>query len=162
MTTEETRDDYEAVRHLVARWAHLLDQRSFEEVAACWSSSPDASLHSEGKQYTGREDIRAYLESSTKASDRALHLRHKLSSLCISVNGTTATSSVYVDVDHLDLDTGTVEVVSGRYDDRLVKEAGQWLLIERRVGFPESFGYSYSRGRVSESADVEVSARVEL
>jgi hypothetical protein len=63
----------------------------------------------------------------------------------LTIDGDTATSSTYFDADSIGPD-GNVRVISGRYDDVMVKEGGQWFFTDRTI----TVLYHYSPGKGEE------------
>ena len=60
-------------------------------------------------------------------------LHHKIESPVIKVAGNQATASCYLDADAITKSTDKPMVVFGRYDDKLVKDAGRWWFKERKI-----------------------------
>ena len=120
----------EAVRELVARYAHLVDRGRIDELVLLFTA--DATLEANDlPPACGREAIRAFLgDTKTRlaaATARPL-IRHHVTNLTIDVTGHTATAAAYFLVvtergpDHW-----------GRYRDRFVRGDGQWWFQHRRV-----------------------------
>jgi uncharacterized protein (TIGR02246 family) len=121
----------EAIRDLVARYAHAADRGRFDEVAQLFTER--GTLHlPDGRELVGREAIRTFL-AGTGAEIRDAtarpFIRHHVSSHRIIVDGgDAATGFAYFFVvtergpDHW-----------GRYADRYVEADGAWLFAERRV-----------------------------
>ena len=121
----------EAIRELVAAYAHAADTGRFDEVAGLFAAdgvleTPDQVAHS------GRAAIRAFLggTGAALASATAVPLiRHHVSNLRITVTGADdATGTAYFLVvtergpDHW-----------GRYRDRYVRTDEGWRFAHRRV-----------------------------
>jgi SnoaL-like domain len=72
-------------------------------------------------------------------------MRHKIFEPLLTVTGNTATAATYFDADSVE-ENGAVRIVTGRYDDLLVKEQGQWFFKERTI----TVFYRYSPGQCQE------------
>jgi hypothetical protein len=123
----------EAVRDLVARYAHGADRGRSGEVAALFADDGTLELP-DGRVLTGPAAIRGFLDETAarvqSAGSTAGPLRHHVSSHRVVVDGAdTATGYAYFLVvsargpDHW-----------GRYADRYVRTAaGAWRFASRRV-----------------------------
>jgi hypothetical protein len=121
----------EAIRDVIARYNHAGDRGRLDALLACFS--PDGEMDLEGVPLLrGREAIRGHLEGVVrdlaKSTARAT-LRHHVSSLLIELTGadTANAFSYFVTYTEIGLDHW------GRYQDRLVRQGGAWLLSHRRV-----------------------------
>ncbi|MBX3025746.1 nuclear transport factor 2 family protein [bacterium] len=121
----------EAIRELVAAYAHAADSGRFDEVAGLFAA--DGVLETPDRvEHRGRDGIRAFLggTGAALASVTAAPLiRHHVSNLRIAVSGADdATGAAYFFVvtergpDHW-----------GRYRDRYVRGAEGWRFAHRRV-----------------------------
>lgn len=121
----------EAIRELVARYAHAADGGRFDAVVA--SFAPDGVLETpDGVAHRGRAAIDAFLgatRSALAAATRRAVIRHHVSNLHLDVtDAATASGAAYFFVvtergpDHW-----------GRYRDRYACLDGRWLFAERRV-----------------------------
>jgi len=121
----------EALRDLVARYAHAADGGRFDELVGLFA--PDGVLETPDKtEHRGRAAIRAFLagtQASLAEATQAGWIRHHVSNLALLVSGPAeATGAAYFFVvtergpDHW-----------GRYRDRYVEIDGHWLFAHRRV-----------------------------
>ena len=121
----------EALRDLVAAYAHAADSGRFDEVAGLFA--PDGVLETpDHVEHRGREAIRAFLGGTGAALAGATSvpiIRHHVSNLRLAVTGRDdATGAAYFLVitergpDHW-----------GRYRDRYVRRDDRWLFAHRRV-----------------------------
>ena len=141
-----TIDDYEGARQVLSRYCHALDQGKLGEVGALFHYNAVFSVSFEGQKHTGREAIQAWYERFFRQRPgQYRHMRHKIFEPLLTVNGTTATASTYFDADSVEQD-GAVRVVTGLYNDILVKEQGQWFFKDRTI----SVFYRYSPGTCQE------------
>jgi len=121
----------EAIRELVAGYAHAGDSGRFDEVVAAFA--PDGVLETPDQvEHRGREAIAAFLRGTGTLLAGATSvplIRHHVSNLRLAVTGPDdATGAAYFLVvtergpDHW-----------GRYRDRYVRRDGLWLFAHRRV-----------------------------
>jgi uncharacterized protein (TIGR02246 family) len=133
----------EAIRELVARYAHCADGGRFDELVALFA--PDGVLAIDGREpLRGRDAIRAFLVETATSLARGgapKRLFHHVTSHSITVHDReTASGAAYFLVmtadgpDHW-----------GRYRDRYVACGGTWLFGERQVRV-ERFAADSARG----------------
>ena len=120
-------DDYEEIRQLLARYAHLMDSESSDGVAGLFSE--DGVFEVLGESFEGRSAIagmvRRYADAGALANTRHLTLNS-----VISVDGRSATgTSDWVAIRAEG--AGWAILAVGRYEDQLVKKDG-WQLRRRR------------------------------
>jgi ketosteroid isomerase-like protein len=136
-------NDYEGARQLLSRYCFALDRGKLEELGALFHRDAVFSVSFDnGHQHTGRATIQAWYERFfQQRPGQYKYMRHKIYEPLMTVKGNTATSSTYFDADSVEGD-GKVRVVTGRYDDTLVQEEGQWFFQERTI----TVFYRYSPG----------------
>lgn len=142
-TAAPAASDYEGARQLLSRYCFALDGGKLEELGPLFHREAVFSVSFEnGQQHTGRETIQAWYERFfQQRPGQYRHMRHKIYEPLLTVNGNTATAAAYFDADSVEAD-GKVRVVTGRYDDTLVREQGQWFFKERTI----TVLYRYSPG----------------
>lgn len=142
-TAAPATSDYEGARQLLSRYCFALDGGKLEELGPLFHREAVFSVSFEnGQQHTGRETIQAWYERFLQQRPgQYRHMRHKIYEPLLTVNGNTATAATYFDADSVEAD-GKVRVVTGRYDDTLVREQGQWFFKERTI----TVLYRYSPG----------------
>jgi len=146
-TRAETAGDPEGARQLLSRYCHALDQGRLADLGSLFHRDAEFSVSFEGEQkHTGRETIQAWYDRFfQQRPGQYRHMRHKIFEPLLTINGNTATAATYFDADSVD-EGGSVRVVTGRYDDVLVKEQGQWFFKERTI----TVLYHYSPGQCQE------------
>ena len=146
-TRPETASDYEGARQLLSLYCHALDQQRLADLGSLFHRNAAFSVSFEGEQkHTGRETIQAwYGRFFQQRPGQYRHMRHKIFEPLLMVDGNSATAATYFDADSVD-EAGTVRVVTGRYDDVLIKEQGQWFFKERTI----TVLYRYSAGQCQE------------
>ncbi|MGU3401316.1 nuclear transport factor 2 family protein [Brucellaceae bacterium D45D] len=129
-----TRLDAEsAVRRLIARYAHAMDEGRFEAVA-------DLLRHAEfdvvGKSSTGRDDILTFLEAGIQRhADGTPRTWHAVDNSLIDVDpsGEKAASVSYYTV-HQEVDGFPLQpIVAGKYFDQFERHDGEWRFTRRAV-----------------------------
>lgn len=146
-TNTETASDYEGARQILSLYCHALDQQRLTDLGSLFHRDATFSVSFEGEQkHSGRETIEAwYGRFFQQRPGQQRHMRHKIFEPLLMVDGNTATAATYFDADSVD-QGGAVRVVTGRYDDILVKEQGQWFFKERTI----TVLYHYSAGQCQE------------
>ena len=136
-------DDHEAVRGVLSRYCFALDSGNVSELSSLFHRQADFSVSFEnGQKHKGRDTIHSwYTHFFQQRPDQYQHMRHKLFEPLITISGKTATTSTYFDSESKDAH-GQIQMITGRYDDSLIKEDGQWLFKERTI----RIFYNYSPG----------------
>ena len=134
---ETTRATHEAgIRRVIDRYCHAVDRGSADDVAALFHSEGTllATFEDDGV-YKGRAAIRQwYAEYHRDFRAKLSHLRHKISNILIDFEGEDEARVVsYLDADII-IEGDTVPRAGiGRYDDRFVRENGEWCFGERAI-----------------------------
>jgi hypothetical protein len=139
--------DYQDVCQVLSRYCFALDRGRFEDLGPLFHRDAIFSVSFEnGQKHTGRETIQAWYERFfQQRPGRYRHMRHKIYEPLVTINGNAATTATYFDADSVDQE-GKIYVITGRYDDSLVKENGQWFFHERTI----TVFYHYSPGNGQE------------
>ena len=129
-------EDIILIQNHLNAYCHAVDRGTLDEVIDLFHADAVMTPAYDGSDpVNGRDAIRAWYANYNLyyRSDQVSHLRHKVMTPSIQVNGNEATSSVYFDADALDVEKNEAMVVFGRYDDKLVKEGGRWLFKDRVI-----------------------------
>ena len=128
-------DDVIAIEQVLNRYCHKLDRGDVPAVIALFAEDAVLIPEYEGTgPHEGREAIQSwYTRYSAQTNAAARGLRHKISTAMIEVNGDRAESVCYLDADSVDPQTGARSLAGGRYEDKLVRRDGSWLISERRI-----------------------------
>jgi hypothetical protein len=141
-SAEPSVEDWMAIQQLLHRYCHALDRGSVEEVVELFHrDAVFLPAYESDARHVGRDAVRdwyANYDRTLRANVR--FLRHKISCPAIEVSGNEATSVCYLDADAIPAGSDQSIVLVGRYEDKLVKDAGRWWFKERKI-----IGY-YSRG----------------
>ena len=118
-------EDELALRDLQARYIDAVNRYNETDWAATWSDS--ASWNLLGMEVEGKAAIVQLWQGAMGSFDFALMM---LNSGTVQVDGDTATGRWYV-TEHIKPKEGEPNITLGVYDDRYVKENGQWLFAHR-------------------------------
>lgn len=124
-------EEKEAIRETIARYCHYFDSGDFDRWLDLFT--PDGVFQVDtAARFEGHEELRAFL-GTMPLSNGAPDIRHYVTNVIVDLHGTEARAHSYVVVAP---GTGAFRViVTGRYDDRLVRTARGWRFKERRVSF---------------------------
>jgi 3-phenylpropionate/cinnamic acid dioxygenase small subunit len=121
--------DREEIRDLVVRYAHAVDRRAWDEVAACFSADATADYgYFRGRVGEVLEKIRAGLDGF----DATMHF---VANHLADVRGDDATAETYALCVHRGARGGVARevTVALRYLDRLVRTPAGWRIARRDV-----------------------------
>ena len=121
--------DRAAIQDLLVRYAHCVDRRDLEGVAACFTA--DAA-------YTGSLGDGTIQNALLALRDRMLRYEstmHLLGNQLIEIDGDRARSETYAIAHHRLNSNGDRRnlVVGVRYEDELVRRDGRWMICRRTV-----------------------------
>ncbi len=127
--------DEAAIRRVIDRYCHAVDRGSADDVAALFHPNGRLVVSLEDNDgYNGREAVREWYANYHKYfRARLTHLRHKISNIQIDLNGDEARVVSYMDADLIAKDETTPRQAIGRYDDRFVRDGGEWYFAERTI-----------------------------
>ena len=139
--------DYEGARQLLSRYCFALDSGRLDELGRLFHREAVFSVSFDGgRRHSGRDTIQTWYSQFYQARPGQFrHTRHKIYEPLLTRQGDTMTAATYFDSDSLGPD-GNVRIISGRYDDIMVKEEGQWFFKDRTI----TVLYHYSPGRGEE------------
>ncbi len=60
-------------------------------------------------------------------------MRHKIESPLTEISGNEAASTCYLDADSITISKNEPNIAFGRYDDKFIKDNGQWWFKERTI-----------------------------
>jgi ketosteroid isomerase-like protein len=118
--------DEDAIRRTIAQYCQLCDDGRFDEWADLYTD--DATFSVMGMTYTGRADVKAFIEKGQAPERRGKHLCFNS---IIDIDGDSAraiTDYVFIDKQH-------AITSAGRYHDRLIRQPDRWRFAERRILF---------------------------
>src|SRR5262245_37674441 len=115
-----------AIQELCARYCHTIDSQDSEGWAQCFTT--DGVFEFDGWAIRGRSALAEYAEVHA----RVMRCRHLTLNCLYEVRGDRATGRATTVVT-LATDGGYKILGQGAYEDRLIKEDGQWRIAYRRV-----------------------------
>jgi 3-phenylpropionate/cinnamic acid dioxygenase small subunit len=118
--------DEDAIRRTIAQYCQLCDDGRFDEWADLYTD--DATFSVMGKTYTGRADVKAFIEKGQAPERRGKHLCFNS---IIDIDGDSARAST----DYVFIDKQHAITSAGRYHDRLIRQPDRWRFAERRILF---------------------------
>jgi 3-phenylpropionate/cinnamic acid dioxygenase small subunit len=123
-------NDERAIRRLMTRYCHLVDDGAFEDIPALWTN--DAELLLRGETATGPAAIVARIAGRQTPELRGLHVS---ANVLIDVDGDTA--QAVSDFLFMRREGGPDPVVKfiGRYHDRFVRTPDGWRFRRREIVF---------------------------
>ncbi len=127
--------DQLAILSLLNQYCHVVDRGTAEEIAALFAEDAILRPSHEGPEiFQGRAAIRAWYESYDKRVRAGRRCRlHRITVPFVIVQGDTATAECYLDSTAVLIADDVINVSAGRYEDKLVKVAGQWLFQDRTI-----------------------------
>jgi 3-phenylpropionate/cinnamic acid dioxygenase small subunit len=121
--------DEEGIRRTLALYCQLCDDGRFDEWAQLYTE--DAAFKVMGDVYQGPEAIKGFIAQAQPEGRRG---KHVAVNPLIEVDGDAARA--WTDYIWVGPGTGQFPVTNvGRYHDRLVKQDGRWLFVERQIVF---------------------------
>ncbi len=117
-----------AVRRVVARYSHLVDDRDFDAVTELFTE--DGKVIVAGEQHTGRSAIKAWLEHTPTP------LQHQVTNVVVSNGAQSGNAHAVCDLVLLrKADNGWSVLATGRYHDTLVGEGRDMRFTQRIITF---------------------------
>jgi len=118
-------EDRMAIRELYSSFSYASTRKKTDEWLACWAE--DAQWNTDFFQCSGKREVREQWDSLWANFDQVAFLCEVGS---IEVDGDTASTGCTVR-EIIQLSDGGVYKLAGLYDDRLVRQNGQWLIARR-------------------------------
>jgi ketosteroid isomerase-like protein len=128
-------DDIVEIEQLLNRYCFAVDSGGPEEVAALFSETAVLiPVYTGEAPAKGRPAILQWYVDYQKATRAAVdHLRHAVTNPLIEVSGDHATAQCYLTANSVSKTSGKASWTAGTYKDKLVREAGRWLIAERQI-----------------------------
>lgn len=127
--------DEAAIRRVIDRYCHAVDRGTADDVAALFHPNGTlvATFEDDGV-YKGREAVRKwYADYHNNFRAKLTQLRHKISNILIDLTGDEARVVSYLDADLIAIGETEPRRAIGRYDDRFVRDGGEWYFAERAI-----------------------------
>ena len=119
-------EDRLQITELMARYCWAIDQRNWDGFLDLFTDDCRLDFGNVMGVFEGRTGIERF---TTTMSGLDLLMRHYTTNLIVEGDGAEARARSYV----LALTGPTRNVATGRYEDRLAKQAGCWSIRERRA-----------------------------
>lgn len=123
-------DDKDDIRELLARYCFLLDDYQLAKFAELFTE--EGRWSSRNGEATGPAAIEQLLRTLVPVPGPGTRRRHLTTNIVIAINGDKAVVRSYFMVVR-DSETGPAIAVAGRYEDEVVRHAGQWLFKTRKL-----------------------------
>lgn len=127
--------DIVEIEQLLNRYCHAVDRGTVDDVMEVFHRDAVLvpSFFQDDGTYEGKAAVRGWYEKYFGTMRAAVRvLRHTISTPYIQVDGSEAESVCYLSGDAITHD-GKAALALGRYEDRLIKEEGRWLIVERTI-----------------------------
>jgi hypothetical protein len=115
-----------AIQELCARYCHTIDNQDSEGWARCFTA--DGVFEFDGWAIRGRSALAEY----AAVHARVMRCRHMTLNCLYEIQGDQATGRSTTVVT-LATEGGYKIFGQGGYEDRLIKDGGEWLIVHRRV-----------------------------
>jgi hypothetical protein len=117
----------ELIRQLKSRYFRFLDTGNIEGLRSVFSTEPGIHYRSPSYEYKkqGWDELEAFFRASFSPTKFGIHTGHHPE---ITVQGDTATGIWYLHDKFVSLDDGITFEGSALYQDRYVKEDGEWKI----------------------------------
>lgn len=123
-------DDKDAIRDVMARYAHALDECRFADVAALFAE--DGEWTTTYGSARGRTAIEALLTGNVPTPGEGPQRKHYITNMLITLDGERADArSDYLVV--RESAQGLLPVMGGTYLDRFVKRDGRWQISRKEL-----------------------------
>ena len=124
-------EDKFAIEELIGRYNQAIDQGRYDDFLVCWCE--DGVFDGLGGPYVGKPAIKAFTDGYDDRYRLRLNgLKHFTVNIVSRIDGDRALSS-----SHLQLVTtgakGAHILFTGRYEDELRREGGQWRFTRRKL-----------------------------
>ena len=135
--TQEKRlsvEDRLAIQDVYARYAWALDTGQVEDLAACFTEDTVIieEVFEDPDRWEGRHGVRA-LGNHYKSAPNFPGRQHHISNLVMDGSGDECRARSFVFVTECQGEPPYLLRFTGHYEDRLVKQEGQWLFKERII-----------------------------
>ena len=123
-------DEKDAIREIMAGYAHALDHCDFAGVAAFFAE--DGEWTTDYGQARGRAEIEALLTRTVPKPGEGPQRKHYITNIIIMLDGDRASArSDYLVI--RESDNGLIPVMGGTYKDSFVKRDGIWAFARKEL-----------------------------
>ncbi len=126
-------EEKDAIRDLMSEYCFYIDNGEFEKFAGLFTADGVFETGPLGK-LKGRKAIHDFIAAHVPRLGEGPMRKHCAMNHLIRVNGKEASADSYI-VMLREIETGVVASFAGRYEDKLVKENGEWRFRVRKIHF---------------------------
>ncbi len=126
-------EEKDAIRDLMSEYCFYIDNGEFEKFADLFTADGIFETGPLGK-LKGRKAIHDFIAAHVPRLGEGPARKHCTMNHLIRVNGKEASADSYIVVIR-ESDSGVVASLAGRYEDKLVKENGEWRFRVRKIHF---------------------------
>jgi len=126
-------EEKEAIRDVMSAYCFHVDNGEFDKFAALFAEDGVFEAGPLGK-LRGRNAIRDFIAAHVPRAGEGPARKHCTVNHIIRVNGAEAMADSYIVVLR-ESEQGIIASLAGRYEDVLVKEAGEWRFKVRKIHF---------------------------
>jgi hypothetical protein len=143
--TPEDLVEIEAIKRLKYLYARCLDQKLWDEIAACFTPDAVAAYSGGGYTFEGRDEIVGFLSRSMGAE--TFHSSHKMHNPEIDLTGPDTATGIWA-LDDIVIDMKWNITIRGAsfYEDDYVKRDGRWHM--QRTSYTRVFEELQPRANV--------------
>ena len=122
--------DYEEIVNILHSYPELLNTGQFDAVGELFKYG-EVRVVGKPQRYKGAEEVAGMYRESTVVPPTGPDSLLYTSNLVVKIDGDTATATSYFIAFHQKPGRVVEPVVGGRYNDKLAKQDGRWVLKER-------------------------------
>ena len=127
-------DDIVEIQQRMYQYCHAVDRGTVDDVMDVFHASAVLiPSHESDEKFPGKAQVRGWYEQYFKTVRATTDvLRHTVSTPHIQLDGDAASSVLYLTADAIQKD-GRSFMVTGRYEDRWIRDQGRWWIAERAI-----------------------------
>ena len=131
MAQDDIARDKAEIAELIARYNFAIDHNDFQGWANCFA--PEGVFDGMIGRFAAHGELDKFTAEVKKLTAASPNLRHYVTNILTDVKGNEAQSRCFLLMTSTTKEGGTKVVISGEYDDQLVKRNGRWLFTRRKV-----------------------------
>lgn len=131
MTPDALASEKAAIAELIARYNFAIDHNDFQGWADCFT--PDGVFDGMIGRFAAHSELDRFTADVKRLTADTPNLRHYVTNIMTEVDGESAHSRCFLMMTSTTKETGTKIMITGEYEDRLVKHNGRWLFTSRKV-----------------------------
>ena len=131
MTPEVLVSEKAAIAELFARYNFAIDHNNFQGWADCFA--PDGVFDGVIGRFAAHDELDRFAADVKRLTADTPNLRHYVTNIMTEVDGDSAQSRCFLMMTSTTKEEGAKIMITGEYEDRLVKHNSQWLFSSRKV-----------------------------